>query len=110
MKRLAFLFIAALLISAPAFAAGSMSNVGQDVDVSGANITSNPASMGVSSGFGIKGVSIDAEKTPGDISIGKISNKGQKMENVRQKVKASGSTISSNGAGISIGDISNSNK
>jgi len=108
MKRIAPLFAAAMLIAAPAFAAGTMSSVNQEIDVSNANITSDPASMGVSGSVGYGDLDVEAGKAAGGVTIGKIANEGGKMESVSQKLNASGATIKSSGAGVEIGSISNS--
>jgi len=106
MKILAVACVAVSLLAPSAvFAAGTMSNINQDISLQGAEVTSNGASSGgsVSAFHDI----VKFEKDPGTITIGKIANDGGKMESVSQKINADKAKITSNGAGITIGEITN---
>ncbi|WP_302148807.1 hypothetical protein [uncultured Desulfovibrio sp.] len=107
MKRILVLFVAAILYTTPAFAAGKMNHVSQDIDISNAEITTKSSSMGASGELGFKGFGVDIEKSDGDITIGEISNKGKSIENTSQKINASEAKITSGGADIKVGSIRN---
>lgn len=107
MKRvLAAVTAICFLSSQAAFAAGSMSNVSQDISLQRAEINTNGGSSGGSAKI-MGGLIGSVEKESGSVTMGKISNKGGEMKNVNQKINADKAKINANGASITIGEITN---
>lgn len=105
MKKLS-LAIAVLLMPTMSFAAGVMKDVSQKVNIDGAKITTTATGMGGGTDV-LGGTVLSTEKTPGNVTIGEISNDEGEMHNVNQEVSASGAEITAGGGSITVGRISN---
>lgn len=108
MKKLSFaLALTVALIAGQAYAAGTMSNVSQNINIEDATIVAKPKSAGGNghAGWGQAGGSGGLEYG-GGVTIGNIENKGN-MSNVSQKIHAKGAQIHGEGASVTIGNIKN---
>lgn len=105
MKKIMFA-MAVLFVPTMAFSAGVMKDVSQKVNIDNAKISTQASGMGA--GANVLGGSVfKAEKTPGTVTIGEISNDGGKMQGINQEISAENAEISAGGGSITVGRISN---
>ena len=107
MKKILYIAICAIFISSNVYAAGTMSNVNQSINLENARITSQAG--GASGGLSAGPVKISGEANYGGvINMGEIENSGGgTMRDVTQDITAKNAKIQSNGADINIGRIKN---